>query len=138
MACFIVPAAEAAVTTVITRVLEKREQQAAVPEYKASESLNNEPFSVRLKRLNSLLWGGSALLAFEHLWHGEIQPFFPFLTAAADPAETAAMLSEMSTAGVMMAVIVTAVWGLSVIVCDTAKKHHRSNASAVTTAEVEG
>ena len=94
MACFIVPAAEAAVTTVITRVLEKREQQTTVPEYRASEALNNEPFSVRLKRLNSLLWGGSALLAFEHLWHGEIQPFFPFLTAASDPAETAAQIPE--------------------------------------------
>ena len=138
MACFIVPAAEAAVTTVITRVLEKREQQTTVPEYRASEALNNEPFSVRLKRLNSLLWGGSALLAFEHLWHGEIQPFFPFLTAASDPAETAAMLSEMSTAGVMMAVIVTAVWGISVIASDAAKNRHCSSVSVASTAEVEG
>lgn len=159
MACFIVPAAEAAVTTVITRVLEKREADAfRLIRNEASDPIGNigsdsaasvqahsrftahtgttETLSSKLRRLNGLLWGGSALLAFEHLWHGEIQPFFPFLTAASDPAETAAMLSEMSTAGVMMAVIVTAVWGISVIVSDAAKKRH-SSISAVPTAEVE-
>ncbi|HAY73092.1 MAG TPA: hypothetical protein DCY31_04430 [Ruminococcaceae bacterium] len=58
-----------------------------------------------------MLFGGSFLLAFEHLWHGEIVPWFPFLTAAADPGDRAQMLYEMSTVGVMMAVSVTLVWG---------------------------
>ena len=57
-----------------------------------------------------MLWGGSALLAFEHVWHGEVTPWFPFLTAASDPDEAAMMLHEMSTVGVTMAVLVTAVW----------------------------
>ena len=57
-----------------------------------------------------MLWGGSALLAFEHVWHGEVVPFFPFLTAVRT-GETAGMLAEMGSAGVMMAVTVTAVWG---------------------------
>ena len=35
---------------------------------------------------------------------------FPFLTAASDPADTAAMLKEMATAGVAMALLVTLVW----------------------------
>lgn len=66
-------------------------------------------FSTKLGWLNKLLWGGSALLAFEHLWHGEVVPFFPFLTAV-ENGETADMLAEMGSAGVMMAVLVTAVW----------------------------
>jgi hypothetical protein len=57
-----------------------------------------------------MLWGGSGLLAFEHLWHGEITPFFPFLTAANDPADTAEMLHEMATSGTSMAALVTLVW----------------------------
>ena len=66
-------------------------------------------FSTKLGWLNKLLWGGSALLAFEHVWHGEVVPFFPFLTAV-ENGETAEMLAEMGSAGVMMAVLVTAVW----------------------------
>ena len=68
------------------------------------------PFSRKLKWLNNLLWGGSALLAFEHVWHGEVVPWFPFLTAAGDPVDAAEMLQEMSTAGVAMAALVTVAW----------------------------
>jgi hypothetical protein len=57
-----------------------------------------------------MLWGGSALFALEHLWHGEIAPWLPFLTATSTEAGTAEMLHEMMTAGVAMAAIVTAVW----------------------------
>jgi hypothetical protein len=57
-----------------------------------------------------MLLGGSVLLAFEHVWHGEIVPWFPFLTAMSDPEDTAEMLHEMATIGVSMAVLVTVVW----------------------------
>ena len=57
-----------------------------------------------------MLWGGSALLAFEHVWHGEVVPWFPFLTAASNPEDAAEMLHEMGTVGVTMAVLVTLVW----------------------------
>lgn len=66
--------------------------------------------------LNNMLWGGSALLAFEHVWHGEITPWFPFLTNAANPADAAAMLRELATSGVGMALLVTAVWAVMVAV----------------------
>lgn len=101
MACFIVPAAEAVVTTVITKVTEKKHPE------KNEAALQ---FTDKLRWLNKMLWGGSALLAFEHVWHGEVQPFFPFLTAVSDPAETASMLHEMATVGVGMAGLVTAAW----------------------------
>ena len=103
MGCFVVPAAEAVATSVATKVIEKKEgAEAAVA--------TKERFSAKLKRLNGFLWGGAGLLAFEHLWHGEVQPFFPFLTAAANPADTAEMLHEMSTVGVSMAVLMTLIW----------------------------
>jgi len=113
MACFVVPATEALVTTVATKIIERKEASSDNIEVKLE---HKELLSSKLKRLNSLLWGGSALLAFEHLWHGEIQPFFPFLTAASNPNDAIEMLHEMSTIGVSMAVIVTAVWAVSNVV----------------------
>ena len=115
MACFIVPATEAVVTTVATKIIEKREEKAVEQGLTVSES-GRERLSGKLKRLNYMLWGGSGLLAFEHLWHGEIKPFFPFFTAAESKTELLGMFSEMSTIGVSMAVIVTVTWGIMTIV----------------------
>ena len=98
--------AEAIVTTAITRSMRKKEASAQTSEVRPA----GLPFSRKLKWLSNLLWGGSALLAFEHLWHGEISPAFPFLTAMKTPADTAAMLQELGTVGVAMAALITAVW----------------------------
>ncbi|MCR5485485.1 MAG: hypothetical protein K6F09_07810 [Clostridiales bacterium] len=97
MACFLVPAAEAVVTTVIKKKTD-------------GEKEIKSPFVKRLGWLNNMLWGGSALLAFEHVWHGEVTPWFPFLTAASNPADAAEMLTEMATSGVGMSLLVTAAW----------------------------
>jgi len=70
-----------------------------------------------------MLWGGSGLLAFEHVWHGEVVPWFPFLTAASDPADAAEMLHEMSTVGVGMALLVTGVWAGMVCVSTLIEKN---------------
>ena len=110
MACFIVPATEAIITTVATKILKKKGSESSIR------------FAGKLNKLNGLLWGGSGLLAFEHLWHGEITPFFPFLTATADAESTQRMLYEMSTSGVAMAAVVTAVWAVSVILENIIKK----------------
>lgn len=110
MACFLVPAAEAIVTTVASKVIKHKEKESvSLPEDTIKETVRTK-FSSKLGWLNNMLWGGSALLAFEHLWHGELVPWFPFLTNAANPADAAEMLQEMSTAGAAMAAIVTAVW----------------------------
>lgn len=98
MACFIVPAVEAVVTTVITKAVASKEN--------VQES-GKISFSHKLKWLNHLLWGGSGLLAFEHVWHGEITPVFPFLTNAANPAE---LFHELTVSGVGMSALVTLVW----------------------------
>ena len=109
MACFLVPATEAAVTTIAEHVVKGKEERANKEELTLSEN-SKTPFSHKLKWLNHMLWGGSALLAFEHIWHGEVTPWFPFLTAAGNPEDAMAMLHEMATTGVAMAVLVTAVW----------------------------
>ena len=123
MACFIVPTVEAIVVTVVRKVIEKKEKQpeeVSVVLDGTPETAYKVPFSRKLKWLTNLLWGGSALLAFEHVWHGEVVPWFPFLTAAADPADAAEMLHEMATVGVSMAALVTLVWlamlGVSAII----------------------
>lgn len=113
MACFIVPAVEAIVVSVAKKVIEKKEKQpeeVSVVLDGTPETAYKVPFSRKLKWLTNLLWGGSAQLAFEHVWHGEVVPWFPFLTAAADPADAAEMLHEMATVGVSMAALVTLVW----------------------------
>lgn len=112
MACFVVPAAEAVVTTIAAKCVKNHEEKirSARPEGVELETGGKLPFSRKLGWLNNLLWGGSALLAFEHLWHGEIAPFFPFLTAAARAETAQAMLHEMATTGTAMAAVVTAVW----------------------------
>lgn len=109
MACFLVPMTEAIVTTIASKTLKSHN-------FKTNKSTK---ISERLNRLSGFLWGGSALLAFEHVWHGEVTPWFPFLTAASNPVE---MFSEMSTAGVAMALLVTAVWAAVEIVLSQIKK----------------
>ncbi len=127
MACFVVPMTEAVVTTVAQRIMKAHEKEEKLsPEMDCAEGVNKIPFSVKLGWLNRLLWGGSALLAFEHLWHGEIVPFFPFLTAVAD-GEVSGMLAEMSTTGVMMAVLVTVVWAGMLLVSSAMEKHMLNN-----------
>lgn len=124
MACFLVPAAEAIVTTVAAKVIKSKEKEEAVKLSLSDGSVQEATkikFSTKLGWLNKLLWGGSALLAFEHLWHGEVVPFFPFLTAV-ENGETAEMLAEMGSAGVMMAVIVPAVWVGMLVVSSVVEK----------------
>lgn len=116
MACFLVPAAEAVVTTITKKIISENETENASENQKIS-------FSEKLGWLNKMLWGGSALLAFEHLWHGEITPFFPFLTNAANAADRAVMLHEMATSGTGMALVVTAAWfGMVSVVSSWEKK----------------
>ena len=119
MACFLVPATEAVVATLVRKAMEAKgvkPEKVKLNRDGKTETVEKLPFTHKLKWLTNLLWGGSALLAFEHVWHGEVVPFFPFLTAASDPAATAEMLHEMATSGTAMAVVVTAAWaGISIV-----------------------
>ncbi len=125
MACFGVPLAEAIVMTAVTAVVRAKERklEPVKPEALSIEGAEHKPlFSRKLKWLTGMLWGGSALLAFEHVWHGEVVPWFPFLTAASDAGEAAVMLNEMATVGVAMTAVVTAAWGVMLLVSHIIEK----------------
>ncbi|MBR5937800.1 MAG: hypothetical protein IKZ90_06010 [Clostridiales bacterium] len=123
MACFLIPTTEAIVTTILQRVLSSKEKNMEIHhEGDSSENLPKSGFSRKLKWLNNMLWGGSALLALEHVWHGEVVPWFPFLTAASDSSSRSEMFHEMATVGVTMALLVTAVWVGMVVVSSRLEK----------------
>lgn len=124
MACFTVPAGEAVVTTIIKKRMEKQGAEKTVDKVSV-------PMTRKLKWLSNLLWGGTALLAFEHVWHGEVQPFFPFLTAMSDPADTQEMLHEIATVGVSMAVLVTVIWIGMCVTADMIVKRPSSSMKAI-------
>lgn len=115
MACFAVPAAEAIIVTTAYFVAKRKEQKLQAPKLSGESTIKAQEtkitWSKRLSWLMGLLWGGVALLAFEHFWHGEIVAYPPFLSAMATPEDTSQMLHEMATVGVSMAALVTAFWG---------------------------
>ncbi|WP_026506840.1 hypothetical protein [Butyrivibrio sp. MC2013] len=124
MACFLAPTTEAVVTTVITKAVESKEKATG------NSSKSIIPLSTKLHWLNRLLAGGSVLLAFEHVWHGEVTPWFPFLTAASNAADTAEMLKELSTVGVSMAALITVVWGVMCVAAEAIVRRSSDNTAS--------
>ena len=127
MACFLVSAAEAAVVSVVEKAEEKKEIRSA--ENGEAPVEVSIPLSRKLKWLSWMLWGGTVLLLFEHIWHGEIVPWFPFLTAMGNPADMTEMLYEMATVGVCMAILITAVWFVMCKVADAIVKRPAAEAA---------
>ncbi|HDN51490.1 MAG: hypothetical protein DRN21_04720 [Thermoplasmata archaeon] len=93
MACFLVPGTEAVVTTAVQKVIGKERAE-----------------KLKLGWLNTMLWGGVLLLAVEHIWHGEVVLWPPFLTAMNNPADIAPMVHEMVTVGAAMTIAITLAW----------------------------
>ena len=127
MACFTVPLAEAIVVSAAKAVILRKGGN------------HTEEMLEKIKKmrenvgiLEKMLYGGSALLAVEHLFHGEIMLYPPFLTAMKTPENIPEMLHEMSTVGVGMALTVTAAWaiamGVRAIMKRFAKKSISDNA----------
>jgi len=100
MACFTVPLATAIVAGAAEKVLPR--------------SSGGNPFVKRIGWLGRMMFGGSFLLAIEHVYHGEIVFYPPFLTAVQN-GETSEMLHEMATRGVAMTVLLVAVWVAMVV-----------------------
>jgi len=90
MACFLVPTGAAIVTTAMGK--------------KVSEKYH-------LNWLNSMLWGGVVMLAVEHVAHGEIVLYPPFLSAGLHE-----VLPEMLRVGVPMTLAIVLIWGVMVAV----------------------
>lgn len=121
MACFLVPAAEAVVVTAVACGMKAKEKKAPALNNSvaadAADTVKNVKIAVsaKLMWLANLLWGGCLLLCYEHIWHGEVVPWFPFLTAMSSAEEASVMLSEMRAVGGIMAGEITAVWVLIVL-----------------------
>ena len=128
MACFLVPLGEVIITSVVQKVIEKKENKTEAVwrsgNHGAADHTLQTGFSWsrKLSWLNRMLWGGVILLAFEHLWHGEIVPWPPFLTAMNNPADIGPMLHEVATIGTGMAVFITLIWVFMVLITDQKSK----------------
>jgi len=98
MACFSAPLVAAVATGIVRRAAAKKPEQPGTISW-----------ATKLGWLEKLFFGGCALLAFEHIWHGEIIFQFPFLTGVRD-GNTAEVLKEIATVGSAMTVLILAVW----------------------------
>ena len=97
MACFLAPASVAILTTGLRKKI--------APKY-------------HLEWLNALLWGGSLMLAVEHIAHEEIIPYPPFLSAIQNPSQIPGMLKEIATLGTTMTIAIFLVWGAMILVAN--------------------
>ncbi len=107
MACFTAPLAGAAVAAVVQ---------------KTAGGKSRNPFLRKLHWLVKMALGGSFLLAIEHIYHGEIKFFPPFLTKMENPEDTQEMVHEIMTVGVSMAVLILVVWVGMVVVSEIAER----------------
>ncbi|MDO5790843.1 MAG: hypothetical protein Q4Q30_06235 [Eggerthella sp.] len=126
MACFLVGGGEAIIGTAVRAVVKKKEMEQGIVDEHGNQLTDPAESGICWTRkigwLLNMLWGGVILLCIEHMWHGEVVPFPPFLTAMNDPSEIPVMLHEMATIGVGMALLVTLVWFIAIFVADTAAK----------------
>ena len=99
MACFTAPLAAAIAAGIVRRSVASKEP----------EKTETVSWATKLGWLEKLSFGGCALLAFEHIWHGEIIFQFPFLTGVRD-GNTAEVLKEIATVGGAMTALILAVW----------------------------
>ena len=114
MACFTVTTV-AAIGVGVARHIVKHNEKKADPTRVDPIKLDNTPFSKKLGVLELGLWGGSFILAGEHVFHGEVTYKFPWLTAVAE-GETMGMLQEMATVGVGMLITIVAAWGIGLLI----------------------
>ena len=89
MACFLAPMATGIVTTVFRKKI---------------------PAALKIGWLNIMLWGGVAMLTIEHIAHGEVVFYPPFLTAMQNPADIPVMLQELVTVGGTMTIAIVLIW----------------------------
>ena len=127
MACFVVSAAAAIGVGAAKYVIRHHEKKNEVTKVEPKEVKfgSDVKWSTKLAYLELTLWSGAFLLAGEHVLHGEVTPYPPFLTAMSSPEETTTMLKEMGTVGVAMLGILVAAWAVGVFIVDLLKYKKR-------------
>ena len=124
MACFVVSAVAAIGVGAAKYVVKHHEKknELTVKEPKEYKFGSEVKWSKKLAYLELMLWSGSFVLAGEHVLHGEVSPYPPFLTAAGEgPEAVSEMLTEMGTVGVVMLAALVATWAIGVLVVDFLK-----------------
>jgi len=127
MACFTVSAVAAIGVGVARHIVRHNEKKLELEgkEREISRFGSDSKWSTKLAYLEGGLFAGSFLLAGEHILHGEVVPFPPFLTATETAEGTMEMLHEMATVGVTMLAAVVAVWAVGVLIFDWTKYRKR-------------
>lgn len=95
MACFIAPLSLGIITTIFRK---------KIPEH------------LKIGWLNIMIFGGAIMLAVEHIAHGEIILYPPFLTAMQTPEEIPVMLEEMALIGGAMTIAIVFIWTIMVYI----------------------
>lgn len=95
MACFIAPMGVGIITTIFRKKI---------------------PENLKIGWLNMMIWGGAIMLAVEHIAHGEIILYPPFLTAIQTPSEIPIMLQEMAVIGGTMTIAIFTIWAVMVYI----------------------
>jgi len=96
MACFLVPTAAGVAGLLAGKKMHKK---------------------YRMNILNAMLWGGAAMLAVEHIAHGEVVPYPPFLTAGLSE-----VLPEMLKIGLPMTICIFIAWAIIVAITELMPK----------------
>jgi hypothetical protein len=92
MACFLAPTTAAMIVSAVRKKI---------------------PLKYHINWLISMLWGGVIMLAVEHVSHGEVVLYPPFLTAG-----FMEVLPEIIKVGVPMTLTITVVWLVMVFVAE--------------------
>ena len=124
MACFTVSAVAAIGVSVARHIVKRHEKknELVVSEPKEVKFGKEIKWSKKLGYLELALFSGAFVLAGEHVLHGEVTPFPPFLTAAGEgPEAVKEMLTEMGTVGVAMLAFTVLAWGIGVLIADYLK-----------------
>ena len=129
MACFTVTAVAAIGVGVARHIVKHNEKKNTQIEPKEYKFGSETKWSKKLGYLELTMWAGSFLLAGEHVLHGEVTPYPPFLTAAGEGEEAVMeMLQEMGTIGVAMLGILVVGWAIGCLIVDyfKFKKHKKA------------
>lgn len=106
MACLLAPATALIITTSLRKKI---------------------PQKYHIEWLNTMLFGGVVMLIVEHIAHGEIVLFPPFLTAMKNPNDTHMMLKEIATIGTAMAIAIFSVWIVMILISSIITKKRNVN-----------
>lgn len=127
MACFTITAAAALGAGVAKYIVKHHEKRNELKEIEPKKFGSDVKWSKKLAYLELTLAAGSFVLAGEHVLHGEVTPYPPFLTAAGEgPEAVSEMLHEMGTVGVTMLAILVAAWAVGVLIVDYFKYKKRA------------